>query len=189
MDINDKEKEASAEFDPVLLKTLQELKAVEKREASNAAIRKKMKNRKEKTSKESKELNKYVKYSLVIWPILIMLFIFTKPEAIVINDKKNEAQAQEIMQYLSNNFGVKGSTASWFIEIDGINIYQNDKNRYIEVLTTLEKDAEGIVTASSLCGAVSNYWYNHSSELDGIRIRGVGNKIIGHQYSVSSPCS
>jgi len=137
-----------------------------------------------------KKLNQYIKYNLIIWPLLAILFIFTKPEATVIDYQKNDAQAQEIMQYLSNNFGAKGYTASWFIEIDGINIYQNDKNRYIEVMTTLEKNTpEDITTANSLCGAISNYWYNHPSELHGIRIRGIGNKIIGHRYSISSPCA
>ena len=188
-DNQDKAETTAGEVDPTLLKTLQELKAVEKREANNAAIRAKTKDRKSKAIEERKELNKYIKYNLILWPLIAIGAMILRPDPIIIDHQKNQAQAVEIMQYLTNNFGVEGTTATWFIEIDSINIDENDRKRYIEVLSTLERDdPEDVKIASSLCGAVSSYWYNHRSELDGIRILGSGDRIIIGRYSFSDTC-
>ena len=135
-----------------------------------------------------KNISTVILANLIIWPIVLVIFTYllTPSSNTNINPAQNQTQAEEITAYMENNFGVPGYTASWYIDIDEIRINQKETNRYIEVLTTLEKRQN--TAGKNICGAVSNYWINHKNDFSGIRIVGIGEAIISYRYSLSGNC-
>ena len=138
-------------------------------------------------NKERENLNKLVITNLIIWPLLLLIAVINSPDKPIIDTNKNQQQAKEIQAYMKRNFGAKGHAASWFIEIDDIQISQTDESRYIVVSTLLDKNENS--TANNMCNAFSNYWVEHQSEFSGLRIIGINQQIISYRYSLNAMCS
>lgn len=132
------------------------------------------------------EFNKVLWANIILWPIVLIALFTTRTSESNIDTERNETQTSEISEYVKNNFGLKGYTASWFNDIEDIQINQTNKSRYIEVITLLDRTEKTI--AKNLCGAVSNYWNKRESDFSGIRVIGIGREVISYRYSLGGQC-
>ncbi|PHS71972.1 MAG: hypothetical protein COB22_06020 [Cycloclasticus sp.] len=147
-----------------------------KRAASKTAIR-----------VNNKEIKTMFIAAIALAILTLGLYLFNPPQKTIIDEQANTQQAQEITAYMKEQFAQPGYTASWYNEIDDIQINQTKKQRTIEIFTTLDQRSDP--TGNNICNAVSNYWQNHKNSFTGLRVIGMGGKITNYRYSLGSRCN
>ena len=148
-----------------------------KRKAANASIR-----------ADQKSI-KHILIATVVVGIVTIIMYALEPtkETTAINEQANTQQAQNITNYIKQNYGMPNFTASWYYSIEHIEINQTENQRTIDVSTTTEQRSSPV--GNNICNAVSNYWQSHKNSFTGIRIIGMGGQITNYRYSLNNKCS
>ena len=139
-------------------------------------------------TKANKEIKITLIATAVIALMVLAMYAFTPAkQAAATSEQANTQQAQEITNYIKQNYGAPNFTASWYYSIEHIGINQTEKQRTIEISTTTEQRNSPV--GNNICNAVSNYWQNHKNSFTGIIVIGMGGEITNYRYSLNSKCS